>query len=346
VPRKPTPRLRRQTGRYLTTVNGEQHKLSTDKAEAEKAFHELMARGTAPDPNDTGPRPSLKHLVGLYPDQARLTEVPETYEVQRRYLVGFCRFVGNRKARYVRVTHVKDWVAADHPRRAGRKTVTGKWGESTRAVATSTVVALFNWAVEEQRLAASPIKGIKRGRFKRRGRILPPEHKAKLLEAADAHLCDFLTLLSLTGARPFSEIGKLTAAGIDWENGLVLPAEHKTEKKGKSRVIVLVPEAVAILKRLAEVHPHGLLVRTRRGNSWTRQVMNLAMRRAARRAGLPPYTSYDLRRTFLPAGLARGLSANVMARLAGNTPGTINKHYDSLHLRLDALKAAAKTVAG
>lgn len=346
MPRKPTIWLRRQTGWYMTTVNGEQHKLSKDPKEAEKAFHELMARGTAPDPNESGPRPSLKHLVGLYLDQAQLTKAPETYEVQRRYLVGFCRFVGNKKAPDVRVTHVKDWVAADHERRSGRKTVTGKWGESTRALAISTVIALFNWAVEEQRLAASPIKGIKRGRFKRRERILPPEHKARLFEAADPQLRDFLTLLSLTGARPFSEIGKLTAAGIDWENGLVLPAEHKTEKKGKSRVIVLVPEAVAILRRLAEAHPHGFLVRTRRGNPWTRQVMNLAMKRAAKRAGLPAYTSYDLRRTFITDGLAKGLSANVMAQLAGNTPATINKHYDSLHLRLDALKAAARTVAG
>lgn len=35
-----------------------------------------------------------------------------------------------------------------------------------------------------------------------------------------------------------------------------------------------------------------------------------------------------------------------MAQLADNTPGTINKHYDSLHLRLDALKEAARKVTG
>ena len=64
--------------------------------------------------------------------------------MQRRYLVGFCQFVGNRMAPDVRVTHVKDWVAADERRRVGRDFLPVKWGESTRALAISTVIALFN----------------------------------------------------------------------------------------------------------------------------------------------------------------------------------------------------------
>ena len=163
--------------------------------------------------------------------------------------------------------------------------------------------------MEEQRLAVSPVMGVKRGRFKRRERILPPEHKQRLLAGCDPQLIDVLTPRALTGARPFSEAAKLTAAGIDLDGGLVLPAEHKTEKKGKSRVIVLVPEAVAVLRRLADAHPHGLPVRTRRGNPWSRQTTNLAMKRAAERAGLPDYTSCDLRRTFITDGRAKGLGS-------------------------------------
>ena len=221
---------------------GQKVKLATDKAE--RAFHTLKATDTLPEAieAETGPRPSLNHLVGLDLDQAKLTKQPETDEVQRRYLVGFCQFVGNRKAPDVRVTHVKDGVAADKRWRVGRGDITAKWGESTRALAVTTVIALFNWAVEEQRLAVSRVKGVRRGRFTRRECILPPDHRRRRLAACDPQSHDILTLRALTGARPFSEVANLTAAGVDLDGGLVRPAGHKTETKGERRVIVLVPE--------------------------------------------------------------------------------------------------------
>ena len=337
---------READGFWYATHRGEKVKLAADKAEAEKAFHTLKAHDAPPEP-EVGPRPSVKHLVGLYLDQAKLTKKPDTYEVQRRILVNFCDYVGNKKAPDIRVPAVKDWLAADKPRRGkGGTTTPAKWGESMRALAGSTVIALFNWAVEEQRLSVSPVKGLKRGRYLRRERIVPPEHRAAVMGAAGPELADFLRLMALTGARPFSELGVLTAAAVDFTGGLVVPVEHKTAKKGKARVIVLVPEAVDILRRLAGRHPAGLLLRTGRGRAWSRQTFNAALKRAAKRAGVPEYSPYDWRRTFITDGLAGGLSANVMAQLAGNTPAVINKYYDSLHLRLDALRAAAATAAG
>ncbi|MFO0847868.1 MAG: tyrosine-type recombinase/integrase [Gemmataceae bacterium] len=332
--RKPGVWFRKQTGWYMTTVGGEQVKLSRDKKEAEKAFHQLMADRPAESAEDGGPRPSLRHLVGLYLDEAKATKGAETYQVQRRYLVGFCEFVGNKKAPDVRVPHVKDWLAAHL-----------KWGPSTRALAISTLIALFNWAVTEQRLAASPIKGVKRGKFKRREQIIPPDHRAKIFAACGPELKDFLTLCSLTGARPFSELGRLTAEKVDFANGLIPLPEHKTAKKtNRPRIIVLVPEALAILRRLADKHPTGLLLRSPKIGQWRRQVVSRALKRAAARAGVPGYLPYDLRRTFITEGLAKGLSANMMAQLAGNSPQIISKFYDSLHLRIDALKAAAAKV--
>jgi integrase len=331
---------------WYCTHNGEKVKLSKDKAEAERAFHTLKAHGSLAPGEDaaenSGPRPSLRYLVGLYLDEAKATKAEETYQVQRRYLTGFCDFVGKIKAPDVRIHHVKDWLAADKKRntRSG-KILLCKWGESTRALAVSTLIALFNWAIADQRLVVSPIKGIKRGHFKRRERIIPPGQQTKILNECGPELRDFLTMLSLTGARPFSEIAKLTAEGVDFDNGLILPEQHKTAKMGKPRIIVLVPEALVIVRRLADQHPTGPLFRCSTGRPWYRQLVNQSLHRAAARAGLGHYSTYDLRRSMITQALANGLSANVVAQLVGNTPAIINKYYDSLHLRIDMLKEAA-----
>jgi len=107
--------FRQQTGWWMTTVSGEQVKLAKgkeNKKEAEKAFHTLMAHGTRAE--DDGPRPTLQRVVGLFLDEAKRTKSAETYEVQRRYLMGFCDAVGKAKnVPDLRVHHVKDWVNAD-----------------------------------------------------------------------------------------------------------------------------------------------------------------------------------------------------------------------------------------
>jgi hypothetical protein len=78
--------FRKQTGWYMTTINGEQVKLSKDKKEAEIAFHELLARQTRED--EEGPRPSLKVIAGLYLDEAQTTKDPPDQRARRRLNVG------------------------------------------------------------------------------------------------------------------------------------------------------------------------------------------------------------------------------------------------------------------
>ena len=43
MPRKPKPWLRKQTKCWYVTIGGRQHNLDSDKKEAEKLFHKLMA---------------------------------------------------------------------------------------------------------------------------------------------------------------------------------------------------------------------------------------------------------------------------------------------------------------
>jgi integrase len=208
----------------------------------------------------------------------------------------------------------------------------------------SLVVACMNWAVGEQRIAKNPLKGIRRKKTKRRERIIPPEHMRLILDKGPRNVVRFLFVLSMTGMRPFSELARLTAAMIDWEGGTVTFEKHKNAKKGKRRVVFFTPEALGLLKAQAEKHPEGFLFRTRFGNAWSRNSCRNELARACEELGIPKYGSYDFRRTYITQGLAKGLTANVMAQLCGNTPEVINRYYDSLHLKQDTLREAARRV--
>lgn len=126
---------------------------------------------------------------------------------------------------------------------------------------------------------------------------------------------------------------------VDFEGGRILPEEHKNKRKGKARVAYPPPEALVVLKRLADKHPEGFLFRSVLGNPWNRGTCNDQLRKAGRRAGLPVYSSYDFRHSFATQALAKGLSADMVAELIGNTPAIVSKYYSHLDQKGDALSA-------
>ena len=75
--------------------------------------------------------------------------------------------------------------------------------------------------------------------------------------------------MELTGARPFSELARITAAMVDWKDETISFGELKNEKKGKTRTIYLDPDMMALLRRLAVKHPTGVLFRNTKGKIWT-----------------------------------------------------------------------------
>lgn len=180
MPRPAEIWLRKSDGFWYVTRRGEKVKRSRDEAEAEKAF--TLSRTTMWRP----PRP-----LGS----------PAPARVQRRYLVDLCEFVGNKKAPDVRVTWVKDWVAADKPvTLPSDRGAVRKWVSRPAPRQRPRSSPRVNWAVEELRLAVSPAKGIERGRFKWRERIMPPEHRDQILAVANPCPRDFLSLTVVPAA--------------------------------------------------------------------------------------------------------------------------------------------------
>ncbi len=101
-----------------------------------------------------------------------------------------------------------------------------------------------------------------------------------------------------------------------------------------------------ILKRLAAKHPKGLLFRNSRNKIWTSHDATRRLHYATRKLGIPKGTIYAVRHKFISDGLEKGLNANVIAELCGNSSITIARHYDHVSKRKAAmLEAARKVVA-
>jgi integrase len=203
-------------------------------------------------------------------------------------------------------------------------------------------MACFNWAVKRGKMIESPLWGMERGRYERRERILTPEEKQKIKAVVKGGMSDFLFCLEQTGARPFSEVAKVTASMIDWQEGTVTFSQHKNKKKGKTRVIYLTPDLSKKLKELARERPEGPLLLTRNGRQWTRQAATKAMRRIEKKAGVHRLMIYAWRHTFITDCLAKGMSPTIIGRLVGNSARTIARFYDHVEQRKDALREAAK----
>jgi integrase len=330
VPRKPTVWFREQDGWYYTTFKGVQTKLSKDPREAETAFHALL--GQEPDDEPKAYRPSLRKLADLYLTYTERAKSERTYKHQQYFLQSFCDHVKTKRVADLKPGDVTAWVLK-------QKT----WGHNTRVTARGIVVACLNWGVEEGHLRYSPLARMKVGQMHGRERILTREERERVLAAARNRTFRlFLRFLEQTGARPYSEAAQITAEMIDWGGECVPLQKHKNARKGKRRTIYLTEEAKAILKELCELRPTGPLFRTRHDKPYNKSNIIKAFRRLERNLGIERFNPYSYRHTYITEALERGLTADVLAELVGNTPKTIAKYYSHLESKKSALREAAR----
>lgn len=284
---------------------------------------------TQPKKNDEQPplKPSASHDV-------------RTYWWYRKYLQSFCDFFGTLGALAVKPFHVSRWLDA-HP----------KWTTSRRC-AVICVKRAYNWCEAEGILTTNPMKKVKKPAAVRRERIITPEEWSQLFAAIrDREFKDFVTALRETGCRP-GEVRKVTAAQVNLELGVWVLEHHKTRRKtGLPRVIYLTPTMVELCRRLVEQWPEGPIFRgpKRKGSKpYSRNAIRCRFRRLRKKLPqLKGVISYTLRHTYITDALARGVSAALVAELAGHKDLTmIQQHYAHLSEKRQQLADAARRAAG
>jgi integrase len=181
-----------------------------------------------------------------------------------------------------------------------------------------------------------------------RERYLTPEERLKVRGAVRGVFADYLFALEKTGARPFSEVAKVTAADVDLEKGTWTLAKWKNSRKqkGKKRVIFLVPEMLELTRKLVALHPEGPLFRNGIGTPWTRQALTARFRKLGETLGVEDLSAYAFRTAYITDALSRGVPVAVVAELCGTSIQTINKHYAKIDKKEDVLRDAARAAVG
>ena len=324
---------RKGTDWYYAKVAGKRHRLSQNRDEAEQMMFELLAaakKKEIEEPKVTGVFPTFRKISDLFLDLSKREKKPTTFRMYHMFLQSACDRFGRKRVNDLKVHLVSRWI-----------TETG-WGQSTSTSARATVLAALNWAIAEGYIDSHPLRKLKRGSHKRRTRIFTAQELDKIRAFVKPNFRDFLRVLELTGARPYSELAKVTAAMVDWTEETITFEEHKNDGKGKTRTIYLVPEAVEILKRLAQYYSSGPLFRNAHGNEWTSHDATRRLHYATDKLKIPRGSLYAIRHKLISDGLEKGLSANVIAELVGNSPISIARHYDHLSKRKSAMKEAAR----
>ena len=151
----PEPFWRSERSCWFVQIGKRQHRLSPDKDEAWRLWHEIMARPPEPDrPVTAGPDVQVIEILDGFLDWCQKHKAPRTYNWYRDF---FRLFVATMPGA-LKVTELK----AYHLTQA--MDLRPEWSNNTRNDFVSAVKRAFNWAFDEEMIERNPIARAKKPR--------------------------------------------------------------------------------------------------------------------------------------------------------------------------------------
>jgi integrase len=287
---------------------------------------------------------TVRVVCEMYLQHAKTTRRATTVRLRQRALAGFIKARGELPVKQLKKIHVLDYIRERRERKYHEKACKEcGWSDGSVRLFIDSLSVAMNWAADTGLITKNPVSGLERPSAKRRApdAVLTDEQKQRIFAASKPGGRDFITVLDATGARP-GELIHATTADYDRKLGaIVYKADdrrredefaHKTAYTGQDRVIYLTGDARAVVERLALQRPAGPLFRT------SYSAVQNRFRRLRIRLGIPGLTAYSYRHTLATRWLMRGEPIEVLARLLGNSPATILKHYSHLHAQHATLR--------
>lgn len=220
---------------------------------------------------------------------------------------------------------------------------------------------VFRWGVEQDLVDSSTLERLKALRPLEAGRSsaretepvrpVPLDVVWKTSEAMPRDAAHQVRLLAATGMRPgearIMRSGDIDTSGEVW---LYRPREHKTQHKGKRRLVPLLGDALAVLQDRLSFYPDLYLFSPDQGaNPYEKNSLRQTIRRACRRLNLPHWHPNQLRHSVATAlRSAAGDQGLEMARaFAGHTTVNTTEIYAEWDERkaIEAAKLAMRVTA-
>lgn len=341
MPRPHAPWFRKSKNSWYVKLAGRQVALGVrgrkNRPEALEAFARLLVGVTTSTGGARlGALPlRVRDMVDAFLADARPRVGAETLRGYRKYLVPFATTYGDRSA---------EGVTAREAEAFGQRL---GWSPTYQAGFVGTLQSAYRWAVRQRLVVSSPVENCRKPLRRSRGTaavVTEVEHR-RLLEKARPDTRDLLVMLWHTGARP-GEVAGLTAEQVRASVDGVIPLPcHKTAHRGKSRVLILVGEALVVARRRAEAVGSGLLFRGQGDVRLTAQAIGCRLRKLCRRAGVRHLIPYGYRHAFATAALSAGVPDAQVAALLGHSSTTmLHRHYSHLCGQVRVLKEALARV--
>ncbi len=141
----------------------------------------------------------------------------------------------------------------------------------------------------------------------------------------------------------------VTAEHVNFDLGVWVLDEHKTESKDqKARVVVLTPAMVELTRRLVRLRPSGPLFLNEDGRPWNRNAIRCRFRRVREKLGLGgDRVAYLYRHAVATDLLESGTGLAQAAEILGHK-GTemIARHYSKLRERREHLRDQLRKARG
>lgn len=271
MPRRyPQPFWREFTQCWYVQVGKKQTRLSPDRDEAFRLYHELMGRGPEDSPSPPAvssfDSPFVVEVLDRFLDWCERTNARRTYEYYRENIRRFAKRIPRElTVEGLKPFHVTN-ALADFP----------GWGNNTKHDFIASVKRALNWAADEELIERNPLARIKKPAREAREMAVSPEEYARVIETVEEpRFRDLIEMAWETGGR-VQELRLLEARFVDLAAGRIVLPPSKAKGKKHHRVIYLTDRSREIVARLVRDWPAGALLRNSEGNAWTKDAINCA----------------------------------------------------------------------
>ena len=292
---------------YFVHVGTRTIRLSPDKDEAWRLWHEIMARP-----------PEQRRLLPAGPD-AYVVEILDAFlewcqkHKARATYAWYLENIGNSPPPFLRTLKVADLK----PYHLTQAMDGHDWGNNTKHNFIAATKPALGWAKAEGLIDANPIAHVSKPSREACDVAVSPAEYQKIIAAIQSpHFRDLIELTWECGARP-QETPKIEARFFDADNGLIVFPPKEAKGKKYHRVIYLTSRAKEIVTRLAAEHPEGPLLLNEDGNPWNKNSINCVFHRLQKRVGRK-YHLGQFRKGYATQALKSGVDVISLSHLLGH----------------------------